>query len=40
MTKEDKNRTLVYIDKRDFETYQELLKTHYFKGKKNIDIFL
>lgn len=40
MTKDDKTRTFVFIDKRDFETYQELIKTHYFKGKKNIDIFL
>lgn len=37
---DDKGRTLVYIDERDFETYQKLLKTHYFKGMKNIDIFL
>lgn len=40
MSKDDKNRTFVFIDKNDFKTYQDLLKTHYFKGKKNIDIFL
>lgn len=40
MSKDDKTRTFVFIDKHDFKTYQDLLKTHYFKGKKNIDIFL
>lgn len=40
MVKEDKGRTFIFIDERDFEIYQNLLKTHYFKGMKNIDIFL
>ena len=39
MVKEDKGRTFIFIDERDFEIYQNLLKTHYFKGMKNIDIF-
>ena len=36
----DKTRNFIYIDDNDFEIYQKLLKTHYFKGMKNIDIFL
>lgn len=40
MSKDNKNRTFIFIDERDFETYQNLLKTHYFKGLKNIDLFL
>jgi|GEM_PF-1294228 len=40
MSKDNKNRTFVFIDEDDFETYQKLMKTHYFKGMKNIDLFL
>ena len=40
MVKEDKGRTFIFIDERDFEIYQDLMKTHYFKGMKNIDLFL
>ena len=40
MSKDNKNRTIVYVDEDDFETYQNFLKTHYFKGMKNIDVFL
>lgn len=40
MGKENKNRAFIYIDDNDFETYQKLIKTHYFKGMKNIDLFL
>ena len=40
MSKENKNRTFIFIDGNDFETHQKLIKTHYFKGMKNIDIFL
>ena len=34
-----KTRTFIFIDDDDFDKYQKLLKTHYFKGKKNIDLF-
>lgn len=40
MSKEDKTRAIVYVDERDFEIYKELIKSHYFKGMKNIDLFL
>lgn len=40
MSSDTKNRAIVYVDERDFETYQKLIKTHYFKGMKNIDLFL
>ena len=40
MSEDKKNRTFVFIDERDFEIYQTLMKTHYFKGMKNIDLFL
>lgn len=34
-----KNRTFIFIDNDDFDKYQKLFKTHYFKSKKNIDLF-
>lgn len=34
-----KKRTFIFIDNDDFDKYQKLLKTYYFKGKKNIDLF-
>lgn len=40
MSKDNKNRTFIFIDENDFETYQKLMKTHYFKRMKNIDLFL
>lgn len=41
MSKEDKSRTIVYVDEHDFDTiYKKLIKSHYFKGMKNIDLFL
>lgn len=42
MGNEDKKRNFIYIDDDDFEFYQELKKSHYFKDSsfKNIDLFL
>lgn len=41
MGNEDKNRTIVYVDADDFDDiYKKLIKSHYFKGLKNIDLFL
>lgn len=42
MAKENNGRTLVYVDHDDFDFYQELKQSHYFKDKsfKNIDVFL
>lgn len=34
------NRSIVYVDEDDFKIYQKLMKTHYFKGMRNIDLFL
>lgn len=34
-----KNRRLIFIDNDDFDKYQKLSQSHYFKGKKNIDLF-
>lgn len=40
MSNDEKKRNFIYIDDKDFEFYQKLNKTHYFKGMKNIDLFL
>ena len=40
MSNDEKKRNFIYIDDKDFEIYQKLIKTHYFKGMKNIDLFL
>lgn len=42
MSDEDKKRNFIYIDEEDFEFYQELKKSNYFKDKsfKNIDLIL
>lgn len=40
MSKEDKKRTFIFIDGSDYDNYKELKETHYFKSKKNIDLFL
>ena len=40
MGDDEKTRTIVYVDERDFDTYKKLIKSHYFKGMKNIDLFL
>lgn len=34
-----KNRTFIFIDNDDFDKYKKLSQSHYFKGKKNIDLF-
>ena len=40
MGDDEKTRAIVYVDERDFDTYKKLIKSHYFKGMKNIDLFL
>ena len=40
MSKDDKKRTFIFIDESDYDNYKELKETHYFKSKKNIDLFL
>ena len=34
-----KKRTFIFIDDGDFNKYKKLSQSHYFKGKKNIDLF-